>query len=166
MDQRRRLNAVPHPKRSDALRPVNLMGRYGGEIGSLRYFDTPKPLNRVAKHQRSNLMRELRNFGDRLDHTNLIVDEHDCDNRNAVIQLGLHIFEIEQAVGPDGKARKVKAPPLEPLARIEDRGMLGGDRNDSIAALRLFQRALEGPVESLCRAPGKRQASASEPDRL
>jgi hypothetical protein len=104
-------------------------------------------------------MRHPHQFRDRLDYANLIIHQHDRDQRGFVVDRRLGHVEIDQAIGTDLKPDDFDALPFQPLGAVQHRGMLGRDRHQ-FAALGSFKRALERPVERLGRARRKGKAPA------
>ena len=111
----------------------------------------PKPWTASHSISAPACVRHPRQLGDRLDHADLIVDQHHRDHGGLVVDHRLGHVEIDQAVGADLKADDLDALAFEPFGGVEHRGMLGRD-GDQLAALGCLERALERPVQRLGRA--------------
>ena len=169
MDQRRGLGALAHPQRADPLGPVDLVRRDRDQIRALAGIAT-RPSPWTASHSISApaSCAMSRDLGDRLDHADLVVDQHHRDQQHALVELALEQSSRSSSPSrPDRQDRQVDAPPRQPFAGVEHCRMLGRDRDDPVAALgRLLDRALERPVERFGRAAGEGDAAAVQADRL
>ena len=76
MHERRGFGPLAHPQRTDALGTVDLVGGESDEVWALRDRHAPEPLDRVTQHQRARGVGNTGDVGDRLDHTNLVIDQH------------------------------------------------------------------------------------------
>ena len=68
-----------------------------------------------------------------LNHADLVVDEHHCDEGHPIVELSLQIGEVEHPVGPDRQNGQVDAAAREPFAGVEHRRMLSRDRDNPVA---------------------------------
>src|SRR3954451_238718 len=167
MDQRSRLCGLSHPKRSNTLWPVDLVGGYGNEVWPVAKVDPSQCLHRVRQHHPAHLVYHFRNRGQRLADADFIIDHHHRNQEHALVQFALEQVEFEPALPLDGKDGQVDALLCQPLAGVQNRGMLGRNRYDPVAALsRFLDRALQSPVQRLGRAAGERDAAALEPHRF
>ena len=76
MHERRGFGPIAHPQRTDALGAVDLVGGQSDEVGALRDRHAPEPLDRVTQHPRARSVGDTGDFSDRLDHANLVIDQH------------------------------------------------------------------------------------------
>ena len=133
---------------------MDLVARHRDQVGAFGDRYPAQSLHRVAQHQGAGVVRDPRNLADRLDHADLIVDQHRRDQQRPGVDRLLDQVEIDQPVWPDRQADDLEAPPFEPFERIEHRGMLGRRRDDAVApGSALFSSPLERPVERLRSRP-------------
>ena len=64
------------------------------EVGTVRYQDPPETLDCVAKHERTSIVSERGDLGNRLNDANLIVDQHHRDECDALVQSLTQLIEV------------------------------------------------------------------------
>ena len=139
------------------------MRRQRDQVGSVGDRERAKPLHRVAQHQRAGLVRQRGELGDRLDHADLVVDQHRRDQRGALVDRRFGGWSRSTSPsGPTGKADDIEALSFEPFGGVEHRGMFGGD-GDELAPLGPLERALDRPVDRFGRAAGEGEAALVRP---
>jgi len=134
MDQRGRFASLAHPERTDALRPVDLVGGDSDQVGTIRNRDASETLHRIAEHERTASVRPLGDLPSRLDDSDFIVDQHRRDQRDPIVQLSVKQFQVNDPVFADRQHRQINALTGKPFAGVEHRRMLGRDCDNSIAA--------------------------------
>ena len=91
----------------------------------------PKPWTASQKNSAPAAARDRGELGDRLDHADLVVDQHRRDEAGAVVDRGCG--ERRDRPGRRGRpagSSTSKPCPLEPFDRVEHAGMLGRERDD------------------------------------
>ena len=135
---------------------MNLVCRERDHVGTLAQLDPAERLDRVGKHERACLLCHFRDCRELLPDADLVIDHHHRDQEHAIVELAREQVEIEAAILIDRKDGEIDTPLGKPFARVEDRGMFGGDRDDPVAPLpRFLDRTLQCPVERFRRAAGE-----------
>jgi hypothetical protein len=79
------------------------------EVRALADLHAPERLDRVAQHQRPAFVRHVRDFRNRLSHSDLVVHLHDGHEKHALVEFTRKQFQVETTVGFDRKHRQVDA---------------------------------------------------------
>ena len=97
-------------------------------------------------------------LGDRLNDSDLVVDQHDADDRDVVADRRCRLVEIDQSVAADAENRQRRAQAFEMAGGIEYAGVLGRDGDDAAARLAgRGQRPRQREVRRLGGAAGEDQ---------
>src|SRR6185369_132956 len=166
VDKRCWLPALAHPQGANALRAVDLVCRYGDEVGPSWQLKAPERLHGVAQHERADLVGLCSNFRDGLDNADLVVHLHDGDECYPVIEFTFQQRPVEKAVGLHREHGQVGSLPRKPFAGVEHRRMLRRDRDDPIAPWGgLLDRPFKRPVERFGGTSGEGDAPALQAHR-
>ncbi len=127
MDDRFQFQPLVHNQRAGTFRTVNLVRRdrhrvhaQGLEIH--RYL--AQRLHRVGMHPGAFLTRLRGDFRNRLNHTGLVICEHDRHQTGGVCERRVHIGQIDQPVWPYGKLAWLPTLASQVLRRLRHAGML------------------------------------------
>jgi hypothetical protein len=85
-------------------------------------------------------------LGDRLDHADLVVDQHGGDEAGALVDALGGEVEVDEAVGPTRGGCRPRSPGAEPFDRVEHAGMFGGEGDDRRVGREAGGGALQRPV--------------------
>jgi len=100
-----------------------------------RQIHPAKTLHRVAEQQRARPMRHFRDLCDRLDDTNLVIDQHRPNQRGLLTQTCFQFFQIDQPLAIDRKQSRFESLRLIPERRVTHGSMFCVDNGDLIAPL-------------------------------
>mmetsp|Transcript_40877 Transcript_40877/g.108166 ORF Transcript_40877/g.108166 Transcript_40877/m.108166 type:complete len:254 (-) Transcript_40877:75-836(-) len=124
-----------HVERSDALGAVELVRRDGEQV-DLQRIDVDghlaDGLRRVHVEEDLFLAAKLADFGDGLDHANLVVCVHHRDQRRLRPNRRLERLEVDEAVCAHRQVGHVEALLLQPAARVEHALVLSDGRDDVV----------------------------------
>ena len=124
-------------------------------------------LDGVGVEDESLLMAQLADLGDRLDHADLVVGEHDADQDGLVVDGRLELVHGDEAVGLGLQVGDAVALLLKLLAGVEHGLVLGGLGDDVVAALLVhLGDALDGEVVGLGGAGGEDDLLGGGSDEL
>ena len=129
--------------------------------------DLPCRLGRIGVEDDAALARDRADFGERLQHPDLVVGRHHRHQDGAVGQHRPEFIEIDEPFRVNRQPGDAKAVALEPLEGVEHRLVLGRHRDQVIAALaQRVGRALDRQVVRLGRAAREADFSGASADQL
>jgi len=97
----------------------------------------------------------LANLGDRLDHADFVVNEHDRNQNRVRAQRGLEHFEIKQTVFLNIEIRDFESLALQFAAGVQNGFVLGLDGDEMLALARVeVRRAFQREIVRFGRAGG------------
>src|SRR5688572_13688815 len=134
MEQGIELHAAAKPQGAHALGTVHLVGRYGRHVArSQRHRHPPEPLDRVAEEQGAMAAGDRGELFDRLDHPDLVIDQHRRDQAGPAADPRGGEIEVDQAVAPDRQYLDLEALPALPFDAVEYASMLASQGDDPAA---------------------------------
>jgi hypothetical protein len=154
-------DAVADPQGADALGAVHLVSGDGDEVAcGEREGDAAEALDGVAQEQGAPRASEGRDFGDRLDHADLVIHQHCGDDAGAVGDpLGGEI-QIDKAVAADREDVDLGADSAQPFGGVEHGGVFRRQSYHAAAFGReAGECALQRPVQRLGGAGGEVEAA-------
>ena len=145
-----------HVQRADPLGSVNLVCRNRKKINIVLldvHRDLADRLYAIHGENDAVLLRELRDFRDRIDHADFIIRVHDRDQDRRGLDGLPHILRINTPIPLDRQIRHLKPVLLEVLASVQHGLVLDRLRDDVIALLAVhFRNTLDHQVVRFRRA--------------
>ena len=93
-------------------------------------FTRPKPWTASQKNNAPLAWAMRGDLGERLDHTDLVIDQHRRDQPVPSVTPRCDEIEIDEAVGADRQDLDLMTLPGRPLAGVEDAGVFGRKGDD------------------------------------
>ena len=166
VEQRNQVDPCSPVQRADPLGAIDLVPADAHQVDAQPgHVDLAEPLRRVAVHQCAGGVRQGGDFGDRLDHARLVVDQHGRDQGDIGADRRRQRRPVDQPVAPDPDHRQAAADRFEPPRRFQDTAMFGRQRDHPPPRRpRRQHHTLQRPVDRLGRAGGEGHGVGRDPD--
>src|SRR5580658_9429707 len=146
-------------QRADALRAINLVAADGQQVDVVFlhvHRNLAYSLHAVHGEENAVFLGDFADFGDRIDHTNLVVGVHDGDQDGGRPDGGFQLIQVDAPIFLHRQVGDFKALFFEALARVQHSLVLDGLRDDVIALFAEHLRdALDHQVVGLGRTAGE-----------